>query len=228
MKQVFRVAGCLLAVVCCSILWAQPSDSGRPGMNGIWDRNGNFSISPQQTEWQKQLLDQHEIYDDPNVWCEGYNVMRHAYSTNTAVKIEEFEGGIRLYYEGNASIREIPLDGETLSTNTRIIGESIASRDRSGAIVIQTRGFPDKLAHGTSIITSDELLLTERYELAEDGESIDVLLIATDPNAYGSPRVSSHTYTRTPNPDYFFPSECIIYEDEQFFSDEIESERRDG
>ena len=132
---------------------------------------------------------------------------------------------IRLHYEGNAAVREIPFDGSA-SINTRILGDSTAYRDRSGALVIETTGFPDELAHGTSIITSDELKVRERYEISEDGERIDVMLIAVDEKAWEWPRISSHTYTRSPNPDYFFPAECVIYEDEQFFSPEIEAERR--
>ena len=212
--------------LCSSFLMVVPLYAEEGGMTGLWDRIGNFSLSPGQTEYQRNLLAGHEIYDDPNVWCEGYNVMRHAYSTNTAVQIEEYEDRIVLRYEGNASVRDIPLDGKTPSTNTGIIGSSTATRDRSGAIVIDTVGFPDALAHGTNIMTSDSLKMRERFQLSADGETIEVLLMAMDEKAYEWPRVSSHTYTRTPNPDYFFPSECVLYEDEQFFSPEIEAERR--
>ena len=57
--------------------------------------------------------------DDPEVFCEGYNVPRTSFASNTAVRMAEFPDRLEIYYEHNAAERVIYLDGETRTEATR-------------------------------------------------------------------------------------------------------------
>ena len=223
-KQIRGVLSALASIALFApFVGAQPQSgpTSRPDITGFWDRSSYARIGGEMTDYGRGLLEDRIIFDDPNVYCEGFNVVRTHNSTNTPVKI--FDHGDRLVfeYESNASVREVFRDGKTPSNNTRIIGESLGSALRDGTVEIRTSGFPDMLAHGGLAVTTDELQYMERYKLSEDGNTLEVFIMTSDPEIYQWPRVVMGSWERLPEDDYWFPHECVIYEDEEIYTPEI-------
>ena len=212
---VYRLA--LLAAVCFAMGSAAMAQTGggppeggmSPGKNltGLWERSRGYSAGAELTEYGESLTEGLTIMDDPEVFCEGYNVPRTSFASNTAVRLAEFPDRLEIYYEHNAAERVMYLDGETATEATRMLGTSVGRR-QGNTIVVETAGFPDGLAHGPGLVTSDELKFLERYTLRPDGDTIEVLLMAVDPKVYQWPRISHAFWTRLPEDTFFYPSQC--------------------
>lgn len=182
------------------------SASGK-NLTGLWERSRGYSAGVILTEAGLARTEGLTVMDDPEVFCEGYNVPRTSFASNTAVRMAEFPDRLEIYYEHNAAERVIYLDGETRTEATRMLGTSSGRRE-GNTIVIETDSFPDGLAHGATLVTSDELKFLERYTLRPDGDTIEVLLMAVDPQTYEWPRISHAFWTRLPEDTFFYPSEC--------------------
>ena len=208
-------ASMLFATACVAMGSSASAQTGdAPGsvpsgknLTGLWERSRGYSPGVNLTEAGQARTEGLTVMDDPEVFCEGYNVPRTSFASNTAVRMAEYPDRLEIYYEHNAAERVIYLDGETRTEATRMLGTS-AGRREDNTIVIETGGFPDGLAHGANLVTSDEQKFLERYTLRPDGDTIEVLLMAVDPQVYEWPRISHAFWTRLPEETFFYPSEC--------------------
>jgi len=176
-------------------------------ITGLWERSRGYSVGVELTPYGEELIDGLTVMDDPEVFCEGYNVPRTSFASNTAVRLVEHSDRFEIYYEHNAAERVVYLDGKTATDATRMLGTSVGRRERN-TIVIETSGFPDGLSHGQGLVTTDEFQFLERYTLREDGNTLEVLLMAIDPKVLKWPRISHAFWTRLPEDTFFYPSEC--------------------
>lgn len=196
----------------------------RPPMTGLWERDSSFRAGGNMTGYALSLKEGQTVFDDPEFYCEGYNVVRLTNTVNTPVRMTEDEDRLIIEYEGNAAKRVIFLDGRTPSENTGVIGNSVGTKLRDGTIEIRTDGFPEGLVHGvraTSLVTSAQLRYLERYRISPDGQAIEAFHMTVDSQALEYPRVTMGTWTRLPDDTYFQPYPCVIHEDEEIYTDEF-------
>ena len=190
----------------------------------MWERSSSYRAGGSLNDYARSLKEGQTVFDNPEFYCEGYNVIRLTNTMNTPVRMTHEADRLIIEYEGNAAKRVIFLDGKTPSENTGVIGNSIGSKLRDGTIEIRTDGFPDKLVHGVraaSMITSDQLKYLERYKISEDGQTMDAFLMTVDPVMLDFPRVTIGTWNRVPDDTYFQPYPCEIHEDEEIYTDEF-------
>ena len=176
-------------------------------ITGLWERSRGYSVGVELTPYGEDLINGLTIMDDPEVFCEGYNVPRTSFASNTAVRLVEHPDRFEIYYEHNAAERVVHLDGGTATDATRMLGTSVGRRE-GNTIIIETNGFPDGLSHGQGLVTTDEFQFLERYTLRENGNTLEVLLMAIDPKVLKWPRISHAFWTRLPEDTFFYPSEC--------------------
>ncbi len=176
-------------------------------ITGLWERSRGYSVGVELTSYGEELIDGLTVMDDPEVFCEGYNVPRTSFASNTAVRLVEHPDRFEIYYEHNAAERVVHLDGGTATDATRMLGTSVGRRE-GNTIIIETNGFPDGLSHGPGLVTTDELQFLERYTLRNDGNTLEVLLMSVDSGVMKWPRISHAFWTRLPEDTFFYPSQC--------------------
>lgn len=216
----------ILALAMAQPAFAQRSGAAppRPPMTGMWERSISFRAGGSFTEYGQSLKEGLTVFDDPEFYCEGYNVVRLTNTANTPVRMTEHSDRLEIEYEGNAALRIIYLDGKTPSDNTGVIGNSIGSRVRGGTIEITTDGFPDNLVHGvraTSAVTTNALKYMERYLVSQDGQTMQAFLMTVDDKSFEYPRVLMGTWKRLPDDTYFQPFPCEIHDDEEIYTEEF-------
>lgn len=176
-------------------------------MTGLWERFNGYRAGGDLTEYGVSLTEGLTVMDDPEVFCEGYNVPRSTFSSPTIVKIEETDDRWKMFYEHNAGERDIPLDGETAAQTVRMHGTSVARRE-GDTIIIETDGFPSGLVWSENLVTSDELRFLERYRM-EDEDTLEVFLMLADPQVFEWPRVAHAFWKRLPDDTFFWAEECL-------------------
>lgn len=148
-------------------------------------------------------------FDDPSLWCSSASLIRVWGETGMVNQIEMLDDKIIIRHQYMDTVRTVhlntskPPDGFEPS----MTGYSIAHFDGPD-LVIQTTAFKaGVLRPHPGTLHSDEMRISERLILSEDGSELRRDYVVTDPLYFKEPYTGSSTWHRTNLP--FEPYNCI-------------------
>lgn len=201
---------------------------GKPDLTGVWHGESAAGEAPQGTNgdalpkyflditrdldpadvpfqpWAADLYEQRKANfgkDDPISRCLPLGVPRSD-ADGVPMKIIQTRDLITILQEGDASFRQIFLDGRPLPTDPQPTwrGYSVGKWEGS-ALVVETSGFHDKgWLDGFGHPHSDTLRVVERFRRRDFGH-MDIQITINDPKAYRRPLTYTQSHALMPDSD---------------------------
>jgi len=168
-----------------------------PLLEGIWNpvRGESYGIGglyevepPVLTPAAQVWSDAFELADDETIRCVEDGVVRqiiHPYPQETRQGLDTF----LIMYEAWEAVRVVYLDGRGHPEGQpkSLMGHSIGHYD-GDSLVVETVGLAEKINNIPMFhMLSDEHTVTERYSASEDGKTLTIDVVVTDPVMLAEP-----------------------------------------
>ena len=108
-----------------------------------------------------------------------------------------------MIWESDHMVRRIAMtDRHSENVKPSWFGESIGHYENGDTLVVDTIGLQAKNSYIDTFRTphTEKLHVTERFKLAADGRTLEVLVKVEDPDAFNEPMYMTRRWNRVPNP----------------------------
>lgn len=197
---------------------------------GIWQRSAGNLTPVLLTDYGIEKSAPTNVFDDPNVRCEGYSIARSTLSSFGVTKIEVGDDHIIFRYEANAGTRKVYLDGRRASEDENINGKSIGTLS-GGVVSIESGSFGPEGTNalmanrvpgaGSVYWMGEDFRMFERYSVIDEN-TLDVVLVMDDRVMLKWPRVIHAQWKRLPEDTPFIQSKCELPEDDFYTPEDLE------
>ena len=186
---------------------------GPPGFSGVWGPEDwvGWSLDQPFTPEGQALQDEWGPEYDTGLQC-VYPLGR-ILSGMWLIEIYQTDGRVLVLYEFDNKVRRIYTDGRGhIDTFPSLMGRSIG-RWENDALIVETTNLESGFVRYQGLPYTQELRLTERYSLSEDGSKLIVDYTFDDPVYYREPWTVTRVYVRSDHE--IRDSECTIQDPTQ-------------
>lgn len=192
-------------------LIAFPLDGEMPTEEEIGTEENPLGIYAQYlTDEGKAASDGYDlIYDDPALVCSGASIMRAAHEPNGISEISQEGDIVYIKHQYMDVVRAVHLDMDEHPSDIQpsMEGHSIGWFE-GDELVIDTVGFEaGVLFPHPGILHSDQMHVTERISLSEDGTQLTRTYLAEDPLYFSKPIPGKVVWNRSDRPLFSF--DCV-------------------
>jgi len=184
--------------------------------SGTWRASvNNFPLFEPPLQWPltelgRQQASNYDQNDDPLNRCIMRGIPRTIFAVSSS-KWERLDSHIRITKDLDNTVRTVWLDGRDQPGDWQPdrFGFSVG-KVQGNALIVETQGFsPDKWGSAAGLDSSDKKIVTERYELSQDGLEMAVSYTISDPIYLTESATVSGNYRMVP--DHIFADiDCSI------------------
>lgn len=142
-----------------------------------------------------------EPEDDGTIQCEPFGVVRQFASSPYPMEILQYDDAIIFRYEEWDATRAIFMDGRTFSDDKlrSLLGYSTGRYERDALVIETNRVRENIIDHGSGIMHSRNVHISERYTLSDGGQWLNGTLTIRDPEMFEEPLVLLRFWRSAPD-----------------------------